>query len=193
MGNLRAALMMIATLAMLAMPAPGHAEYGVDDMFKDALGKLLRNSKEGGSEQSNDTVRVPVSRQDVQLSFAPLVKRVAPAVVNVYSRRVVRERSSSPFFSDPFFQRFFGGRSPFSERERERVRSSLGSGVIISPDGVVIKETDRLRRYPLEQTETNIQHDVLPDVFQDIVFNVSKPESQKKNAHKDEGYHSDSV
>ncbi|NND50621.1 MAG: Do family serine endopeptidase [Rhizobiales bacterium] len=80
----------------------------------------------------------PRTASELKLSYAPVVRRVAPAVVNVYSRRVVRERASSPFFSDPFFERFFGGRSPFSERERERVRSSLGSGVIISPDGVVI-------------------------------------------------------
>ena len=47
--------------------------------------------------------RVPTSRGEVTLSYAPLVKRAAPAVVNVFSRRSVREVRRSPFFDDPFF------------------------------------------------------------------------------------------
>ncbi|NOX96187.1 MAG: Do family serine endopeptidase [Alphaproteobacteria bacterium] len=76
---------------------------------------------------------VPQSMAEVQLSFAPIVERAAPAVVNVYSRRVVQQRS--PFAGDPFFQRFFGGGF---DAPRERVQNSLGSGVIVSPDGVII-------------------------------------------------------
>src|SRR5665213_4498019 len=52
------------------------------------------------------TTAVPSSREAVRQSFAPIVKRTAPAVVNVFSRRVVENRS--PFQNDPFFRRFFG-------------------------------------------------------------------------------------
>jgi Do/DeqQ family serine protease len=78
--------------------------------------------------------RVPASRSEIQLSFAPLVQRVAPAVVNVYTRRV--ERVESPLFNDPFFRRFFGDQ--FQGPTRERIAQSLGSGVIIDADGVIV-------------------------------------------------------
>jgi len=70
---------------------------------------------------------------DVKLSFAPIVERAAPAVVNIYTRRVIQQRS--PFAGDPFFERFFGGSF---DAPRERVQNSLGSGVIVNPDGVII-------------------------------------------------------
>jgi Do/DeqQ family serine protease len=79
--------------------------------------------------------RLPESRTEIALSFAPLVKKAAPAVVNVYARRVVRQPGFSPFAGDPFFQRFFG---PGFGVPRERVQSSLGSGVIVSADGIVV-------------------------------------------------------
>lgn len=77
--------------------------------------------------------RVPQSQAEVQLSYAPLVKQVSPAVVNVYTSRVVRE-SNSPFANDPIFRQFFGA----TPRARERVQNSLGSGVIVSDDGVIV-------------------------------------------------------
>ncbi|QLH39845.1 MAG: Do family serine endopeptidase [Defluviicoccus sp.] len=80
--------------------------------------------------------QVPETRQQIQLSFAPVVRVVAPAVVNIYSRRVVQTRTS-PLFSDPFFQRFFGQNSPFG-MPRQRIENSLGSGVVVSPDGVIV-------------------------------------------------------
>jgi len=76
--------------------------------------------------------RVPDSQEEIQLSFAPLVKRVAPSVVNVYAAR--RPVQTSPFAGDPFFERFFGGRG-FG---RPRNQNSLGSGVIVAENGVVI-------------------------------------------------------
>ncbi len=72
-------------------------------------------------------------------SFAPVVKKVLPAVVNIYSERVVRTRGEpSPFFSDPFFRDFFeqfGWRFDVPREYRER---SLGSGVIVSADGYIL-------------------------------------------------------
>src|SRR6266446_2277241 len=76
-------------------------------------------------------VRVPSSAGEIRLSYAPVVKRVAPAVVNVYAARVVESRL--PMFDDPIFRRFFGGGSP-----REQVQRSLGSGVIVDPAGLVV-------------------------------------------------------
>ena len=82
---------------------------------------------------------VPQSQAQIKLSFAPVAKQVAPAVVNVYaSRKVVQRQRVSPFFEDPFFRRFFGQPGAGNSRPRERVESSLGSGVIISADGTVI-------------------------------------------------------
>lgn len=78
-------------------------------------------------------VQVPQSRAQVQLSFVPLVKEAAPAVVNIYAK-IMAEPRRTPLQRDPFFERFF--RDPFSERPR--VQNSLGSGVILSPDGIVV-------------------------------------------------------
>jgi Do/DeqQ family serine protease len=80
--------------------------------------------------------RAPGSREEIRLSFAPVVKTAAPAVVNVYSRRVVRQQSMSPFFDDPFFRRFFGDRG--FGIPRDRVQNSLGSGVIVAADGFIV-------------------------------------------------------
>lgn len=75
--------------------------------------------------------QVPSSMGQLALSFAPVVKRVAPAVVNVYAARVVENQN--PFMADPFFRQFFGGGVP-----REMVQRSLGSGVIVDPAGLVV-------------------------------------------------------
>ncbi len=79
--------------------------------------------------------QVPASAGEMQLSFAPVVKRVSPAVVNVYASRTIQQQVS-PFFSDPFFRQFFG--DPFGGQTNTRVQRSLGSGVIISADGLIV-------------------------------------------------------
>ena len=80
---------------------------------------------------------IPGSQAEVQLSYAPIVKASTPSVVNVYASRVVRQSAyRSPLFDDPFFRRFFGDQLP--QRQRERIKSSLGSGVIVSDDGVIV-------------------------------------------------------
>ena len=75
--------------------------------------------------------RVPESRADVQASFAPLVKKTAGAVVNVYAEKQVQKRVST---GDPFFDQFFSQRLP----NRTEKQSSLGSGVIVSDSGLVV-------------------------------------------------------
>ncbi|MCL6283585.1 trypsin-like peptidase domain-containing protein [Ruegeria sp. 2012CJ41-6] len=78
--------------------------------------------------------RVPASQSEISLGFAPVVKQAAPAVVNIYAK-IVRPGRANPFFSDPFFQDFFG--RSFGEPQ-PRVQNSLGSGVILSEDGYVV-------------------------------------------------------
>ena len=77
---------------------------------------------------------VPESADALKLSFAPVAKKAAPAVVNVYVRHRVAQMVS-PFFDDPFFGRLFGERFGIP---RERIQNSLGSGVLVGTDGVVV-------------------------------------------------------
>ncbi|HVW72338.1 MAG TPA: Do family serine endopeptidase [Rhizomicrobium sp.] len=74
----------------------------------------------------------PLSMGQVQLTFAPVVRRVAPAVVNVYSKSIVQAQTN-PFFSDPLFSQLFG-----TPEMRQRVQQSLGSGVIVRGDGLIV-------------------------------------------------------
>ncbi|MGX9353048.1 trypsin-like peptidase domain-containing protein [Shimia sp. W99] len=77
--------------------------------------------------------RVPQNQTEIALGFAPLVKAAAPAVVNIYAKRVVNVRNS-PFGGDPFFENLF---RDFGNA-RPQVQNSLGSGVILSDDGIVV-------------------------------------------------------
>jgi Do/DeqQ family serine protease len=79
---------------------------------------------------------VPASQSEVQLSYSPLVKQVSPAVVNVYASRVITQKLPRGFpFDDPLFQEFFGGQMPMP---RERMQRSLGSGVLVGEEGIVV-------------------------------------------------------
>lgn len=77
--------------------------------------------------------RVPNSQLEIQLGFAPLVKQAAPAVVNIYAKKIVAPPTDR-FQNDPFFRGFFDN---FRET-KPRVQNSLGSGVILSDDGIVV-------------------------------------------------------
>jgi serine protease Do len=82
--------------------------------------------------------QVPQSAAQVELSFAPVVKKVAPAVVNIFTKQRVQVQSPiSPFANDPVFRQFFGDQFGF-DAPRERVVASLGSGVIVSADGTIV-------------------------------------------------------
>jgi Do/DeqQ family serine protease len=78
--------------------------------------------------------RVPNSLAEVRLSYAQVVQRVAPAVVNVYAAKTVVNRN--PLFEDPIFRRFFG--MPGMGGPGEQVQRSLGSGVLVDPSGLVV-------------------------------------------------------
>jgi Do/DeqQ family serine protease len=76
--------------------------------------------------------RVPASQAELQLSYAPIVQRVQPAVVNVFATKVVQNHN--PFLDDPIFRRFFG----LQGGPQEQMLRSLGSGVMVDPAGLVV-------------------------------------------------------
>jgi Do/DeqQ family serine protease len=95
--------------------------------FLVALFVLLAASPANSQER-----RVPASAAELRLSYAPIVQRVQPAVVNVYAAKMVQNRN--PFLDDPIFRRFFGvpGQQP------EQMQRSLGSGVMVDAAGLVV-------------------------------------------------------
>jgi serine protease Do len=96
---------------------------------------------------------VPVVREGrTFVSFAPVIKKVAPSVVSIYSSLTIRDRASAnPFAEDPMLRRFFGDNFGQDQAPRERQAQSLGSGVVISPDGYiltanhVVEKADKIR------------------------------------------------
>jgi len=78
----------------------------------------------------------PLNREGKAASYAPIIKKVAPSVVNIYSTKLIRQR---PAFSDPFWRRFFGEDPDQPSRRPRTFRAqNLGSGVIVSEDGYVL-------------------------------------------------------
>ena len=80
---------------------------------------------------------LPESKQQVEISFAPLVKKTAPAVVNIYTKRTVSKKVQNPFMADPLFAPFFRN-DVFGGQLKQQVEDALGSGVIIDPEGLVV-------------------------------------------------------
>ena len=113
-----------------------------NEVLKGIMDGLFQNGNNSSAPNAqrqfdfDEPRQLPRSRHEIITSFAPLVKRVAPAVVNVYAARNVK-RQSSPFEGDPFFERFFGDQV-FGNVPRQRVSRSLGSGVIINENGLII-------------------------------------------------------
>jgi Do/DeqQ family serine protease len=95
--------------------------------------KLFAPAEEASAQEKI----APPSREAIQYSYAPIVRKASPAVVNVYVRSRVRT-FDSPFANDPFFRHFFG--NAFGHPS-ERVLSSLGSGVIVNREGLVVTNT----------------------------------------------------
>ncbi|RDL17480.1 Do family serine endopeptidase AlgW [Pseudomonas jessenii] len=71
--------------------------------------------------------------QQGPVSYADAVTIAAPSVVNLYTTKVIN-KPAHPLFEDPQFRRFFGDNSP----KQKRMESSLGSGVIMSPEGYIL-------------------------------------------------------
>src|SRR5258706_9203130 len=107
MNTLRAVLPAFVLLAVCSGPGPGG------------------NAQPAGLPEP--ARRAPTDVAEMKLSFSPIVKRAAPAVVNVYSRRLVRTQV------DPFWGLFAGGGVP-----QNRVEQSLGSGSIVRANGIIL-------------------------------------------------------
>lgn len=116
------------SVGMPVAPPAGAQESIIDRNF---LQDFLRGPSADEEDAASPERRVPFSSEEIQLSFAPLVRETAPAVVNVYASSRVRSRS--PFSGDPFFERFFD----FPQMP-PRVQSSLGSGVLVDPSGIIV-------------------------------------------------------
>ncbi len=78
--------------------------------------------------------QAPAASGELLLSFAPVVKKAQPAVVNVYASRTDK-RPKNPLFDDPIFERFFGGGG---SRPGGSTSRSLGSGVLVDSSGLVV-------------------------------------------------------
>jgi Do/DeqQ family serine protease len=96
-----------------------------------ALSALLASIVLAAPALAQDRV-VPASPGQLRMSYAPIVQRVQPAVVNVYAAKIVQNRN--PLLDDPVFRRFFGvpGNQP------EQMQRSLGSGVMVDSSGLVV-------------------------------------------------------
>ena len=78
---------------------------------------------------------VPQTKADEILSFAPIVRKATPAVVNVYASHT-ESQPHNPLFDDPVFRRFFGGNN--NGRPGGSTAKSLGSGVLVDPSGLIV-------------------------------------------------------
>ncbi len=159
MQRTRPLILALALVTGFALAGPATAEETGDSILGQIMKELLRGGQDAVQEDPAPSTaepapppaaepatppvgqaqpvpgeperRVPFGRQEMQLSFAPLVKETAPAVVNVYASQQVKARS--PFAGDPFFEEFFG-----RQQMPPRVQASLGSGVLVNPDGLVV-------------------------------------------------------
>src|SRR5262245_11313322 len=87
------------------------------------------------AQEQGGARRVPSSPTELRLSYAPVVQRAAPAVVNVYAAKTVAVRN--PLFDDPIFRRFFGVPGA-PGGQGQPVQRSLGSGVLVDPAGLIV-------------------------------------------------------
>jgi Do/DeqQ family serine protease len=99
-------------------------------MFARALFALLILAGAGSALAQQPQRVAPTDRSQVVYSYAPIVKRVTPAVVNVYAQRTEQRQARNPLFDDPFFRQFFG--------QQPQTSRSLGSGVIVDANGLVV-------------------------------------------------------
>ncbi len=104
------------------------------------LTPLVQSADAAATRNSPPKLKVdeaPINRElKAPVSFAPVAKKILPSVVNIYSTMTVHERSN-PLFNDPFLRRFFGDQ--FGEQAPQAHKAqSLGSGVIVSPDGYIL-------------------------------------------------------
>jgi len=120
------------------------------------------------SYQSESYGKTPkISRDSINFlqktgqAMAEVAEAVMPTVVNISVVKTDKITGTpfAPFYDDPFFRKFFGDRFRHQETPRERKSFSLGSGVIVSPDGYiltnnhVIKDADKIKVVLLDKRE----------------------------------------
>lgn len=136
-------LLLLGSLGGVAIAQEG-GETGLRSLLDELLGGTPQTGQQQTLAPQDPIRRVPFGREQLQLSYAPLVKETAPAVVNVYASRKP-QGVPSPFAGDPFFEQFFGRQLP------PRAQSALGSGVIVEKSGIivtnnhVIKDADEVK------------------------------------------------
>ncbi|GEK47049.1 AlgW protein [Bisbaumannia pacifica] len=122
--------LVIAALLLLLFPQLGGRTPPVEQAPLPTIAQPVERESRPAPEIEQ---AAPLSRDQGPVSYAEAVERAAPAVVNIYSSRIV-ERDEHPLMSDPFFGQFYGDDLP----SQQRMLSSLGSGVIVSRDGYVL-------------------------------------------------------
>jgi serine protease Do len=81
---------------------------------------------------------LPISLGTFTNGFSSVLKPALPAVVNIHTSKIVKQRQGmNPFGNDPMFRQFFGDQVPQGKAQPER-EQSLGSGVILTPDGTIV-------------------------------------------------------
>jgi Do/DeqQ family serine protease len=101
------------------------------------IGARLAGRMDAATRAATPAVSVPTATSVGGPDFSAIARRGTPAVVNISALQVYRAERS-PFFSDPFFRDFFGRDFPGLRMPLEERKTSLGSGVIVSPDGVIV-------------------------------------------------------
>jgi serine protease Do len=135
--NLSRLRVLALVLAFAAGAAALEVVHGTKNLFS-ANGRASASAS--ASANAPATLKLADSNEGLsKSSFAPVVKAVLPTVVNISSSKVVRTPNQvwGPMPMDPFFQQFFGD-GPNGNIPRERRERSLGSGVIVSPEGYIL-------------------------------------------------------
>ncbi len=134
MSNRRYGLIVVIGVALVGLIA-GMVFTAKLDIFNQANGQATEKVQVAPA-----ALTVPAEDPSGQMLtfdvFRKIAKRMNPTVVNIYTTQIVRNDPFQNFFGDdPFFRRFFGDQQP---GEREQKQNSLGSGVIIDPEGYIL-------------------------------------------------------
>ncbi len=103
-------------------------------LFPSLTGQSTQSGSQPQRAELISSEPLLVSRQQGPVSYSQAVRQAAPSVVNIYTSKVIQQQLN-PFFNDPFFHHFFGQEAL---PRRERLQSSLGSGVIVTSDGYLL-------------------------------------------------------
>ncbi|WP_404374848.1 Do family serine endopeptidase [Vreelandella aquamarina] len=129
--------LLLATVLLLVFPEqlPNPFRQSPPTSVEAPPALVPTSSEQSANRPAPDVRQAPsLTRNQGPASYSEAVNKAAPAVVNIYSSRIVA-RDQHPLMSDPFFQQFFSGDDATTH---QRMLSSLGSGVIVSDDGYVL-------------------------------------------------------